>query len=62
MAGEIVILDLWIMILEQYQELFAICQALPGPGSTKMTFCIALMHAGFLPAVFVFLMWRLVSH
>jgi chromate transport protein ChrA len=42
----------------QYQELFAICQALPGPGSTKMLVCIVLIHAGFLPALFVFLIWR----
>ncbi|KAK9490790.1 chromate transporter-domain-containing protein [Lipomyces doorenjongii] len=44
---------------QTYQELFAICQALPGPGSTKMVFCIALIHAGFLPALFVFLVWSL---
>ncbi|PGH09334.1 hypothetical protein GX51_00777 [Blastomyces parvus] len=44
---------------QTYQELFAVCQALPGPGSTKMLFCIALIHAGFLPALLVFLMWSL---
>ncbi|KAK9366112.1 chromate transporter-domain-containing protein [Lipomyces kononenkoae] len=44
---------------QTYKELFAICQALPGPGSTKMLFCIALIHAGILPAVFVFLVWSL---
>ncbi|OCK81585.1 chromate ion transporter [Lepidopterella palustris CBS 459.81] len=44
---------------QTYQELFAICQALPGPGSTKMAFCIALIHAGILPALFVFLVWSL---
>ncbi|KAL2002682.1 hypothetical protein VTN02DRAFT_6217 [Thermoascus thermophilus] len=44
---------------QTYQELFAVCQALPGPGSTKMTFCIALIHAGFLPALFVLAMWCL---
>jgi hypothetical protein len=27
----------------QYQELFAICQALPGPASTKMLFCITMV-------------------
>ena len=43
----------------QYQELFAICQALPGPASTKMCFCIALIHAGIIPAIFVFLVWSL---
>ncbi|KAF2198291.1 chromate ion transporter-like protein [Delitschia confertaspora ATCC 74209] len=44
---------------QTYQELFAICQALPGPASTKMAFCIALIHAGLLPAIFVFLVWSL---
>ncbi|KAF2274979.1 chromate transporter family protein [Westerdykella ornata] len=44
---------------QTYQELFAICQALPGPGSTKMTFCIALIHAGFIPALFAFALWSL---
>jgi chromate transport protein ChrA len=43
----------------QYQELFAVCQALPGPASTKMLFCIALLHAGFIPAVFVFFLWSM---
>lgn len=43
---------------QQYQELFAICQALPGPASTKMLFCMALIHAGFIPAVLAFLLWR----
>ncbi|KAK6523363.1 hypothetical protein TWF281_001343 [Arthrobotrys megalospora] len=44
---------------QTYQELFAICQALPGPGSTKMLFCLVLLHAGFIPAIFVFLTWSL---
>ncbi|KAJ5110276.1 chromate transporter-domain-containing protein [Penicillium argentinense] len=34
-----------------YQELFAICQGLPGPGSTKMLFCLTLLHAGVIPAL-----------
>jgi chromate transport protein ChrA len=49
---------LLLTLFEQYQELFAICQALPGPGSTKMLFCMALIHAGFVAAIFVFLIWR----
>ncbi|KAF2270898.1 chromate ion transporter [Lojkania enalia] len=44
---------------QTYQELFAICQALPGPGSTKMLFCVALLHAGIIPAIFAFLIWSL---
>lgn len=43
----------------QYQELFAICQALPGPASTKMVFCIAMIHAGIGAAVLAFLLWSL---
>ncbi|EER29446.1 Chromate transporter family protein [Coccidioides posadasii C735 delta SOWgp] len=44
---------------QTYQELFALCQALPGPGSTKMLFCMALIHAGFLPAIVTLLAWSL---
>ncbi|KAL4998433.1 chromate transporter-domain-containing protein [Aspergillus recurvatus] len=44
---------------ETYQELFAVCQGLPGPASTKMLFCLALLRAGFIPAVVVFLLWCL---
>ncbi|KAL3476609.1 chromate transporter-domain-containing protein [Aspergillus californicus] len=44
---------------QTYQELFAICQGLPGPASTKMLFCLALLHAGFIPAMLVFLLWSL---
>ncbi|KAJ7510154.1 chromate transporter-domain-containing protein [Mycena galericulata] len=44
---------------QTYQELFAICQALPGPASTKMAFCIAHIHAGLLPAILFFLIWSL---
>ncbi|KAL2821438.1 chromate transporter-domain-containing protein [Aspergillus cavernicola] len=44
---------------QTYQELFAICQGLPGPGSTKMLFCLALLHAGFIPAMMAFVLWCL---
>ncbi|KAL6712506.1 hypothetical protein ACN47E_000383 [Coniothyrium glycines] len=44
---------------QTYQELFAICQALPGPASTKMVFCIAMIHAGLTAAVFAFALWSL---
>ncbi|TFK76101.1 hypothetical protein BDN72DRAFT_867800 [Pluteus cervinus] len=44
---------------QTYLELFAICQALPGPASTKMFFCIALLRAGFLAAMLAFLIWSL---
>ncbi|SPO04681.1 related to chromate transport protein [Cephalotrichum gorgonifer] len=42
-----------------YQELFSVCQAFSGPGSTKMHYCITLHHLGFLPAVLGFLIWSL---
>lgn len=42
-----------------YQELFSVCQAFSGPGSTKMLYCISLIHDGFLPAVLAFFIWSL---
>ncbi|KAK3393591.1 chromate transporter-domain-containing protein [Podospora didyma] len=42
-----------------YQELFSVCQAFSGPGSTKMHYCVNLIHDGFLPAVLGFLIWSL---
>ncbi|KAL3494165.1 chromate transporter-domain-containing protein [Aspergillus germanicus] len=44
---------------QTYQELSAICQGLPGPASTKMLFCIVLLHSGFLPAVLALVLWCL---
>ncbi|TQS32768.1 hypothetical protein Golomagni_06908, partial [Golovinomyces magnicellulatus] len=42
-----------------YQELFSICQAFSGPASTKMFYCINLIHDGFIPAVLSFFLWSL---
>ncbi|KAK4178646.1 chromate transporter-domain-containing protein [Triangularia setosa] len=42
-----------------YQELFSICQAFSGPGSTKMHYCINLIRLGFPPAVLAFFLWSL---
>ncbi|RBR13496.1 uncharacterized protein FIESC28_08124 [Fusarium coffeatum] len=42
-----------------YQELFSVAQALSGPGSTKMLYCINLIHGGFLQAVLSFLIWSI---
>ncbi|CZR35901.1 uncharacterized protein FPRO_03839 [Fusarium proliferatum ET1] len=42
-----------------YQELFSVCQAFSGPGSTKMHYCINLIHDGFLPALLSFFIWSL---
>ncbi|KAK4231186.1 chromate transporter-domain-containing protein [Podospora fimiseda] len=44
---------------QMYQELFSVCQAFSGPGSTKMHYCINLIHSGFLPALLGFLIWSL---
>ncbi|EAU84640.1 chromate ion transporter [Coprinopsis cinerea okayama7 len=44
---------------QTFQEVFAVCQALPGPASTKMLFSIAQIRAGLIPAVLVFLFWSL---
>ena len=44
---------------QTFQELFAVCQSLPGPASTKMLFCIALIHAGVPAAFLAFVIWSL---
>nr|OQO30260.1 hypothetical protein B0A51_01808 [Rachicladosporium sp. CCFEE 5018] len=43
----------------QYAELFALCQALSGPGSTKMHVAINMLHYDFLTGVLAFLIWSL---
>ncbi|KAM3434747.1 hypothetical protein MY4824_005256 [Beauveria thailandica] len=42
-----------------YQELFSVSQALSGPASTKMQYCVNLLHDGFLPAAMSFFLWSL---
>ncbi|PON22488.1 hypothetical protein TGAM01_v208572 [Trichoderma gamsii] len=42
-----------------YQELFSVSQALSGPGSTKMVYCINLIHSGVFGALLAFLLWSL---
>lgn len=44
---------------QMYQELFSISQALSGPGSTKMLYCINVIQHGFFPAVLAFFIWSL---
>lgn len=44
---------------EIYQELFAVSQALPGPASTKLLYCINLVHGGFTSAILVIFLWSL---
>lgn len=41
-----------------FSELFAICQALPGPASTQMAFAIALCRQGIIAALIAFFFWR----
>jgi chromate transport protein ChrA len=41
----------------KYQEIFALSQALPGPASTKMVFCINYIHGGLLAGIFAFSLW-----
>ncbi|KIW33548.1 uncharacterized protein PV07_00388 [Cladophialophora immunda] len=42
-----------------FQELFAVTQALSGPASTKMLYCINLNRNGFISALSAFLLWSL---
>ncbi|KAK4243967.1 chromate transporter-domain-containing protein [Corynascus novoguineensis] len=42
-----------------FQELFSISQSLSGPASTKMLYCINLLHGGLMSAVLSFFMWSL---
>ncbi|KAI0379347.1 chromate transporter-domain-containing protein [Hypomontagnella monticulosa] len=42
-----------------YQELFSVSQAVTGPASTKMLYCINLLHNGLAGALLGFLLWCL---
>lgn len=44
---------------QTYQELFAICQALPGPASTKMLYSINTIRSGFGAGMLALLLWCL---
>ncbi|KAF6838353.1 transporter YwrB [Colletotrichum plurivorum] len=44
---------------QMYQELFSISQALSGPASTKMVYCINLIQHGLLGGVLAFIIWSL---
>lgn len=41
----------------QYQEIFALSQALPGPASTKMLYTVNYIHGGFLGAILALILW-----
>ncbi|KAL8960494.1 MAG: hypothetical protein Q9193_002813 [Seirophora villosa] len=45
--------------IDEQTELFAIANATPGPGSTKMLFNIIVIRGGFLSGILAFLMWSL---
>ncbi|KAF8923634.1 hypothetical protein BGZ58_002717 [Dissophora ornata] len=47
---DIVVKRQWIPS-EQFAELFAICQALPGPGSTELAYSLALVRSGIPGAI-----------
>ena len=38
--------------------MFSLCQALPGPGSTKMIYAINVIHGGFVAGILSFFIWR----
>jgi chromate transport protein ChrA len=42
-----------------FLDLFALGNALPGPGSTQLAFSIAVVTNGVLPGLFAFLLWSL---
>ena len=42
----------------QYQQIFAVSQALPGSASVKMLFCINTIHGGFSAGTLAILMFR----
>lgn len=45
-------------VSHQYQELFALVQALPGSASVKLLFVIIWIHAGLVAALVSFFLWR----
>lgn len=48
----------WLDV-QSYADIFALAGALPGPGSTKVLFSIALVRGGVLAGLLVFFMWSL---
>ena len=43
----------------RYRELFALCQALSGPGSTKTIYGINVLHYGYWVGLAAFIVWSL---
>ncbi|KAF4556154.1 Hypothetical protein D9617_1g080290 [Elsinoe fawcettii] len=48
----------WVDV-DTFQELLSLCQSTPGPASTKLLVCLAWLHAGPIPALWVFCLWTL---
>ncbi|KAG0298852.1 hypothetical protein BGZ97_003953, partial [Linnemannia gamsii] len=55
---EVVVKRQWISI-DQFAELVAISQALPGPASAKVAYCVALIRSGLLCALCAFFLWSI---
>ncbi|KAG0261523.1 hypothetical protein BG011_000929 [Mortierella polycephala] len=55
---EIVVKRKWVGD-DQFTELFAICQALPGPASTELAYSLSLVRSGFICAIVAFLLWSM---
>lgn len=54
---EIIIKREWLS-QEQFAELFAISQSLPGPAAALLAYSLTLLRSGFLCAVLGFILWR----
>ncbi|KAF8939145.1 chromate transporter-domain-containing protein [Dissophora ornata] len=55
---DIVVKRQWLAS-DQFTELFAICQALPGPASTELAYSLSLVRSGFLCSIVAFLLWSI---
>ncbi|KAF9176833.1 hypothetical protein BGZ51_009588, partial [Haplosporangium sp. Z 767] len=55
---EVVVKRQWVSI-DQFAELVAISQALPGPASAKVAYCVALIRSGLVCAICAFFLWSI---
>ncbi|KAH7059777.1 chromate transporter-domain-containing protein [Linnemannia elongata] len=53
---EIVVKRGWVL-QEQFAELFAISQSLPGPAAALLAYSLTLLRSGFVCAIFGFILW-----
>lgn len=49
--------DSQLMWCQKYQQIFAICQALPGSASVKMIFTINAIHGGYVAGMIGFVLF-----